>query len=204
MLYKHEITGIKVTRVEYRGSDCKNITRVSVKRTSLEHREALAQSRHVSEKRMNAIFNKAKRLGRQRQPRVVQSNVAGEGIRSSCRSGDGNNSVDGNDTSDGDGEPPHRPLLLVTPAVPLQLYSYQSASVVLCCAAQNLYNKVNAGAIPSPLKTLVGPRFTQDQIQQIIHGVPAPAPAPAITVARIIRKAGRPRIALVAGKGSAK
>ena len=196
MLYKHEITGIKVTRVEYRGA---GLTRVRVKRNSVEHRVALAQSRCVSQQRMDAIFNKAQRLGRQRQPRVVQSNVAGEGIRSSCRSGDGNNSVDGNDTSDGDGEPPHRPLLLVTPAVPLQLYSYQSASVILCCAVQTLYNKVNSGAIPAPLKTLVGPRFTQDQIQQIIHGVPAPA----ITVAPIIRKVGRPRIAAVVGKGGA-
>jgi hypothetical protein len=196
MLYNHEITGTKVTRVEYRGA---GLTRVRVKRNSVEHRVALAQSRHASEKRINALFNnKSKRLGSQRQPRGVQRNVAGEGIRSSRRSGDGNNSVGCNDTSDGDGEPPHRPLLLVTPAVPFQLNSYQAASVILCCAVQTLYNKVNSGNIPTPLKTSVGPRFTQDQIQRIIDGA-----APAITAAPpIVRKAGRPRIiALVAGKG---
>ncbi|MHB9136977.1 MAG: hypothetical protein ACYC2J_11210 [Acidithiobacillus ferrooxidans] len=196
MLYNHEITGTKVTRVEYRGAECKNITRVRVKRDSLEQREALAQSRHVSEQRMNALFNKAKNLANKQR-----SNVAGDGIRSSCRSGDGTNSVGGDDTSDGDGEPPHRPLLLVTPAVPLQLYSYQSASSILCCAVQTLYNKVNSGAIPTPLKTLVGPRFTQDHIQQIILGATSAA-APALIAPK--RSAGRPRIALITGKGGAK
>ena len=105
----------------------------------------------------------------------------GAAVRSSAASGD--SPSDSDDSSDG--EPPR-------PRIISRLYSYQSAAVLLDCSVQTLYNQVNTGRIPAPIKTAVGPRFSQEQLEQIIAGVRLEVAAPA----PLKNKAGRPRIAL--------
>ena len=105
----------------------------------------------------------------------------GAAVRSSAASGD--SPSDSDDSSDG--EPPR-------PRIISRLYSYQSAAVLLDCSVQTLYNQVNTGRIPAPIKTAVGHRFSQEQLEQIIAGVRLEVAAPA----PLKNKAGRPRIAL--------
>jgi hypothetical protein len=116
----------------------------------------------------------------------------GVAVRSSAASGDSPSSDD--DSSDG--EPP-RPRICIS-----QLYSYQSAAVILDCSVQTLYNQVNIGRIPAPLKTAVGPRFSQEQLAQIVAGVrPEPAVAPVPAPAK--KKVGRPRLYVATTASSA-
>lgn len=144
--------------------------------------------------RKNAQAHRA--LDRMRSTRVAKSAAAavvpaapararrgrGAAVRSSAASGDSPSSDESSD-----GEPPR-------PRIPSQLYSYKSAAVILDCSVQTLYNQVNIGRIPAPLKTSIGPRFSQEQLEQIIAGVrPAsvvPVPVPTATA----KKAGRPRL----------
>ena len=119
----------------------------------------------------------------------------GAAVRSSAASGD---SPPDDDADSSDGEPPR-------PRTTPQLYSYQSAAVILDCSVQTLYNQVNTGRIPAPFKTAVGPRFSQEQLEQIVAGVRpdpeivVPVPVPTATA----KKVGRPRIALAAAGGAA-
>lgn len=128
-----------------------------------------------------------RRQVRIRQPIVIHRSAprrtrqGGSASRSSAASGDGNP----------DPEPePERSLL--------QLFSFVSAAAILDCSPQTLRNKVCRGLIPAPIRTAVGPRFTQDQLSQITTPTkPIPIPAD------VRRKVGRPRLASAAGKGGA-
>ncbi len=94
----------------------------------------------------------------------------------------------GSDDGDGGGSDPD-------PERPQQLFSYGSLSQLIDCSVKTLRNKVCAGALPHPIQTIAGPRFTLAQVQQILAGTTTPAPeAP--------RPRGRPRIA-GQGKGGA-
>ena len=110
----------------------------------------------------------------------------GASSRSSASSGDGNS-----DSSDPE---PERPPLL-------QLFSFSSAAAILDCSPQTLRNKVCLGLIPAPIQTVVGPRFTQDQLRQITS--PKPKPADVAPPVAVRRKVGRPRLASAVGKGGA-
>ncbi len=101
----------------------------------------------------------------------------GAATRASVRSGDSN-------TAEPEPEPDrhHR------------LYSFKSLAHLLDCAAKTLRNKVSSGAIPRPIPTISGPRFTSEQVGQILSGT-----TPDVVVAPK-RGKGRPRIA-ASGKG---
>mgnify|MGYP001626181129 FL=1 len=84
------------------------------------------------------------------------------------------------------------------PALPEQqsFFSFQSAARILDCSPKTLRNKVSAGKIPAPIQTAVGPRFTADSLQAIIHP-PKPVVVPPA------RPRGRPRISASNGEGGA-
>ena len=94
----------------------------------------------------------------------------------------------------GDGEPPHQVPACTSDQQ--SFFSFQSAARILDCSPKTLRNKVSAGKIPAPIQTAVGPRFTADSLQAIIHP-PIPVVVPPA------RPRGRPRISASNGKGGA-
>ena len=92
----------------------------------------------------------------------------------------------------GDGEPPYQVPACTSDQQ--SFFSFQSAARILDCSPKTLRNKVSAGQIPAPIKTAVGPRFTADSLQEIIH-----PPIPVPVVAPPARPRGRPRIASIHG-----
>ena len=94
----------------------------------------------------------------------------------------------------GDGEPPHQVPACTSDQQ--SFFSFQSAARILDCSPKTLRNKVSAGKIPAPIQTAVGPRFTADSLQAIIHP-PIPVVVPPA------RPRGRPRIPPSNGKGGA-
>ena len=93
---------------------------------------------------------------------------------------------------DGIGVPP--------PAFP-QLFSYQSFAAILDCSPQTLKNKVCLGQFPKPRPTVVGPRFTQDQVQSVLNATWQPEPKEKKTQIPAPRPRGRPRIAAQQAQG---
>ena len=93
---------------------------------------------------------------------------------------------------DGIGVPP--------PAFP-QLFSYQSFAAILDCSPQTLKNKVCLGQFPKPRPTIVGPRFTQDQVQSVLNATWQPEPKEKKTQIPAPRPRGRPRIAAQQAQG---
>ena len=106
----------------------------------------------------------------------------------------GGSSDDGGGDGKGDGEPPHQVPACTSDQQ--SFFSFQSAARILDCSPKTLRNKVSAGKIPAPIQTAVGPRFTADSLQAIIHP-PIPVVAPPA------RPRGRPRISASNGKGGA-
>lgn len=86
-------------------------------------------------------------------------------------------------SDDGPGEHGEPPL-----PTQIQLFSFNSAARLLDCSAKTIRNKVSSGKIPAPVQTAVGPRFTADIIQAIIHPTTD-------AVEPTARPKGRPRIA---------
>ena len=92
------------------------------------------------------------------------------------------------------GEPPHQEPACTSDQQ--SFFSFQSAARILDCSPKTLRNKVSAGKIPAPIQTAIGPRFTADSLQAIIHP-PIPVVVPPA------RPRGRPRISASNGKGGA-
>jgi hypothetical protein len=72
-----------------------------------------------------------------------------------------------------------------------EFYSYEDVAKMLHCATKTIRNLAYRGSIPMPARSLVGPRYTQDQLDEVLekvmHGKSAPPP--------VKRGRGRPRIA---------
>jgi len=96
-------------------------------------------------------------------------------------------SKSGDDSDGDDGEPPHR------------FYTFASAAKILDCSPKTLRNKVSAGLIPPPLQTIVGPRFSAQQIADLLF----PPPIESIPPTLAPKRRGRPRIAAQRGMGGA-
>jgi predicted DNA-binding transcriptional regulator AlpA len=109
-----------------------------------------------------------------------------EGTRSSAASGDGN-----------DGSDPERRL---------QTYGQAEFAVFLCISKktlQNIYSRTPHLLPPAiHVPGARGPRWTQQAIQEWLNSRPKHTHKPFPSAPK--RKAGRPRIALVSGKGGAK
>ncbi|PKY11513.1 hypothetical protein B1757_04690 [Acidithiobacillus marinus] len=87
------------------------------------------------------------------------------------------------DGGDGDGGDP--------PLQAQRLYTYAQLAVLVSCAEKTLRNKVSNGQFPRPIKTLFGPRFTDEHFQLALSPPP-----------QIKRGKGRPRVAQnTGGKG---
>ncbi len=78
---------------------------------------------------------------------------------------------------------------------PLQLYTFKEFAILAGCAAKTIQNKVSSGAIPRPIQTLFGPRFTLQQVQALLSDIGS---GPAVAK----RPRGRPRIANSLSKGA--
>ncbi|QQD72298.1 hypothetical protein [Acidithiobacillus ferrivorans] len=159
----------------------------------LQRQAALRATRiykEVSKLNLEAVLSRspkkasAGRLGRR----------AGDGTRSSAKSGDGN------DDGDSDPDPERRP------SSSFHLYDQSALAALLCISKhtlQNLYSKTphllpKAISIPGAR----GPRWTPESVQEWLNNRPKHTSTPA-PVAAPKRKAGRPRIALTAVKGGA-
>lgn len=82
-----------------------------------------------------------------------------------------------------------------------KLFSYQSFAAILDCSPQTLKNKVCLGQFPKPRPTVVGPRFTQDQVQSVLNATWQPEPKEKKTQIPAPRPRGRPRIAAQQAQG---
>lgn len=101
------------------------------------------------------------------------------------------------DSDGGDGEPPRKFLfaaLCRNPLLDQQYHTYKNAAKKIDCSVQTLRNLVSAGKIPPPLKTAVGPRFSEQQLLDIIS-----PPAKKTEQKQQKRPRGRPRIAMAKG-----
>lgn len=122
-------------------------------------------------------------------PRTGHRQQQQDGSRSSAASGDGNDESDGSD-----------------PERRLQTYDQAAFASLLCISKktlQNIYCKTphllpHAIHVPGAR----GPRWTQAAIQEWLNSRPSHTSKTLPVVGK--RKAGRPRIAFVAGKGGAK
>lgn len=141
-------------------------------------------------RQIGAMGNVAQAARRARQATGRQSGRRGAAKRPAAKAGKSD--------SDGDGEPP-RPHSCSSLEQFLHwaaslVFSYDSAAQLLDCSPKTLRNKVTLGLLPAPLQTLVGPRFTGDQLAQILFPLEALPTAPR-------RGRGRPRIVANGGTG---
>ncbi len=97
----------------------------------------------------------------------------------------------GGSGGDNSGDPDREPEQKIAP-----VYSYATVAKLGDVSAKTLQNKAASGLIPKPLKTPIGPRFTVEQVQQILGVLPLP-PQP---IPDVPRRRGRPRIAALMGK----
>ncbi|MGE4531626.1 MAG: hypothetical protein AB7C98_09930 [Acidithiobacillus sp.] len=105
-----------------------------------------------------------------------QSGSGGKQSKSKRQSSGSKSSSD--DSDGGDGEPPR----------PLPFYSYKTLAKLLDCSEKTLRNQASAGKLPRPIQTIVGPRFTQEHLQNLIYPTKKSEQNPSI------KKRGRPRI----------
>lgn len=84
------------------------------------------------------------------------------------------------DGGDGDGGDP--------PLQAQRLYTYAIFSDLVSCSEKTLRNKVSNGQFPGPIKTLFGPRFTDEHLRLALSPLPHPK-----------RGKGRPRVGQHAG-----
>lgn len=136
------------------------------------------------------LKNKVKVVHLQAAPRRTRQR--GSAIRSSASSGDSNNAANP--------EPPRGTLLS------LNLYDQATLAAFLAISKKTLQNLYSTKPHTLPVAIHVpgarGPRWTHKAVQEWLEQRPQHTPKPKPVSPG--RKVGRPRIALVAGKGGAK
>lgn len=149
-------------------------------------RIANTANKEVSKINLEAVLRSPKKTPARRQGRR-----AGDGTRSSAKSGDGND-------GDSDPDPERRPSSF-------HLYDQGALAALLRISKhtlQNLYSKT-PHLLPAAIQIpgARGPRWTPEAVQEWLSARPKHTPKPVVAAPR--RKVGRPRIAALRSNGGA-